>query len=63
MSIAATIVLVGLIAAGVTLTLFLMGRPSSGPTRRAALAVGLVILALCAVVLVAVAIGVSLGPP
>ena len=50
MSIAATIVLVGLIAAGVTLTLFLMGRPSSGPTRRPALAVGLVSLALCAVV-------------
>jgi len=50
MSIAATIVLVGLIAAGVTLALFLMGRPSSGPTRRPALAVGLAILARCAVV-------------
>jgi quinol-cytochrome oxidoreductase complex cytochrome b subunit len=60
---ATTIALLGLIAAGITLTLWGMRRPATGPNRRPALAVGLVILALCAVVVVAVAIGVSLAPP
>jgi hypothetical protein len=60
---AATAVLAVLISAGITLALWGMRRPATGTSRRPALAVGLAIIAVCAIFLVAVAIGVSMAPP